>query len=43
MVRDLAEALKITDDQVFVARREAARWTNEIMSAQLTAPAPSTA
>lgn len=43
MDRDLAEALKITDDQVFVARREAARWTNEIMSAQLTAPAPSTA
>lgn len=34
MVRDLAHALRVTDEQVLAVRGEATRWTNEIMAAQ---------
>jgi EAL and modified HD-GYP domain-containing signal transduction protein len=42
MVRDLADMLGLTDEQVFAARGEATRWTNEIMVAQVAEPAGAT-
>jgi EAL and modified HD-GYP domain-containing signal transduction protein len=39
IVRDLADMLRLSEEQIFAARAEATRWTNEIMAAQVAMPA----